>query len=117
MLRVDDAPAKSLAEAAPLVGQAIERLEDAALLTGAGRYMDDLPVAPGTLHAAILRSPHAHGELVAIDASAALALPGVAAVVTREDVRRWTQPFTVGVKQPMEHWCLAVDRVPDGCLE
>jgi 2-furoyl-CoA dehydrogenase large subunit len=108
---VDDAPAKSLAEAAPLVGQAIERLEDAALLTGAGRYMDDLPVAPGTLHAAILRSPHAHAELVAIDASAALALPGVAAVVTREDVRRWTQPFTVGVKQPMAHWCLAVDRV------
>ncbi len=94
-----------------LVGQAIERLEDAALLTGAGRYMDDLPLAPGTLHAAILRSSHAHAELVAIDATAALALPGVAAVVTREEVRRWTRPFTVGVKQPMEHWCLAVDRV------
>jgi 2-furoyl-CoA dehydrogenase large subunit len=94
-----------------LIGQAIERLEDAALLTGAGRYMDDLPLAPGTLHAAILRSPHAHAELLAIDASAALAMPGVAAVVTREEVRRWTRPFTVGVKQPMEHWCLAVDRV------
>ena len=77
-----------------LVGQAIERLEDAALLTGAGRYMDDLPLAPGTLHAAILRSSHAHAELVAIDATAALALPGVAAVVTREEVRRWTRPFT-----------------------
>jgi 2-furoyl-CoA dehydrogenase large subunit len=94
-----------------LIGQAIERLEDAALLTGAGRYMDDLPVAPGTLHAAILRSPHAHAELVAIDASEALKLAGVAAVVTREEVTRWTRPFTVGVKQPMEHWCLAVDRV------
>ncbi len=94
-----------------LIGQALERLEDAALLTGAGRYMDDLPVAAGTLHAAILRSPHAHAELAAIDAADALALPGVAAVVTREEVRRWTRPFTVGVKQPMEHWCLAVDRV------
>ncbi len=97
--------------APPLVGQAIERLEDAALLLGEGRYLDDLPLAPGTLHAAILRSPHAHAELVAIDASAALAMPGIAAVVTREEVRRWTRPFTVGVKQKMEHWCLAIDRV------
>jgi 2-furoyl-CoA dehydrogenase large subunit len=94
-----------------LIGRALERLEDAALLTGAGRFIDDLPVAPGTLHAAILRSPHAHAELVALDAAAALAMPGVAAVVTREEVKRWTRPFTVGVKQPMEHWCLAVDRV------
>ena len=97
--------------APPLVGQALERLEDAALLLGQGRYLDDLPVTPGTLHAAILRSPHPHAELVAIDASAALAMPGIAAVVTRDEVRRWTRPFTVGVKQPMEHWCLAIDRV------
>jgi 2-furoyl-CoA dehydrogenase large subunit len=94
-----------------LVGQPLERLEDAALLMGAGRFMDDLPVAPGTLHAAVLRSPHAHAELRAIDAAAALAMPGVAAVVTRDDIKRWTRPFTVGVKQPMEHWCLAIDRV------
>ena len=40
-------------------GQSIERVEDAALLTGRGRYIDDLGVPPGTLHAAILRSPHA----------------------------------------------------------
>jgi 2-furoyl-CoA dehydrogenase large subunit len=111
VLSMDDGLPKILAEDAPLVGQAIERLEDAALLSGAGRYLDDLPVAPGTVQAAILRSPHAHAEVVAIDVAAALALPGVVAVVTRDDVRRWTRPFTVGVKQPMEHWCLAVDRV------
>ncbi|HYM31161.1 MAG TPA: xanthine dehydrogenase family protein molybdopterin-binding subunit [Candidatus Cybelea sp.] len=99
------------AEAGRLIGRAIERLEDAALLSGRGRYADDLPVPPGTLHAAVLRSSHAHAELVAIDTAAALALPGVVAVLTREDVKRWTRPFTVGVKQPMEHWCLAVDRV------
>jgi 2-furoyl-CoA dehydrogenase large subunit len=93
------------------VGTALERFEDAALLTGRGRFGDDLPVAPGTLHAAVLRSPHAHAELVSIDATAALAMPGVATVVTGEDAKRWTRPFTVGVKQPMEHWCLATTRV------
>jgi 2-furoyl-CoA dehydrogenase large subunit len=97
--------------AGTLLGRAVERIEDAALLSGRGLYMDDLPVAPGILHAAILRSPHAHAELLSIDASAALAMPGVVAVVTREEVKRWTRPFTVGVKQKMEHWCLAVDRV------
>jgi 2-furoyl-CoA dehydrogenase large subunit len=97
------------------VGQAAERLEDAALLTGRGSYADDIGVKPGTLHAAILRSPHAHARLVAIDAAAALAMPGVRSVLTREDVQRWSQPFVVGLKfesgQPMQHWALAVERV------
>ena len=92
-------------------GAPIERLEDAALLTGAGRFLDDLGAPPGTLHAAFVRSPHAHARLRAIDAAAALALPGVRAVLTGEDVRRWAAPFVVGVKAPMEHWCLAVDKV------
>ncbi len=93
------------------VGQAVERLEDLALLTGRGQFADDIAVRPGTLHAAVLRSPHAHATVGAIDTRAALALPGVRAVLTAEDVRRWAQPFVVGVKQPMEHWPLAVDRV------
>jgi 2-furoyl-CoA dehydrogenase large subunit len=93
------------------LGQPLERFEDAALLTGRGRFGDDLAVAPGTLYAAILRSPHAHAALRGIDAAAALAMPGVAAVVAGEDALRWTRPFTVGVKQPMEHRCLATDRV------
>ena len=49
------------------VGQSIERVEDAALLTGRGRYIDDMPVPPGTLHAAVLRSPHPHAVIRAID--------------------------------------------------
>ena len=93
------------------LGTALERVEDAALLMGRGRYIDDLPVAPGTGHAAILRSPHAHARLVAIDAAPALALPGVHAVVTGRDARAWSTPFLVGVRQPMEHWCIALDRV------
>src|SRR5437763_12595722 len=89
----------------------IGRIEDADLLRGRGRFGDDLAVPRGTLHAAILRSPHAHAEVVAIDLAAALAMPGVACVVTGEDARRWTKPFAVALKTAMQHWCLAVDRV------
>ncbi|MFZ2007887.1 MAG: xanthine dehydrogenase family protein molybdopterin-binding subunit [Stellaceae bacterium] len=89
----------------------MKRLEDAALVTGHGRFCDDLPLRVDTLHAAILRSPHPHAEIRAIDASAALAQPGVACVVSGEDALRWTRPFTVAVKAAVEHRCLATDRV------
>lgn len=93
------------------VGQALERHEDAALLTGAGRYADDLGTHPATLHAAFLRSPHAHARIVSIDVSRALTATGVRTILTGEDARAWARPFVVGVKQPMEHWCIAVDKV------
>lgn len=93
------------------IGQPLERFEDASLLTGRGRYADDLGAKPGTLHAAVLRSPHAHADILAIDAAAALAMPGVRTVVTGADAKAWAAAFVVGVKQPMEHWCIAVDRV------
>ncbi len=96
---------------APFLGRAMPRVEDAALLTGVARYADDLPVKPGTLHAAILRSPHAHADLLGIDTAAALGVPGVAAVVTGADAKRLASAFLVGVRAPMEHWCLAIDRV------
>ena len=93
------------------LGRDLPRVEDRALLTGRGRYGDDAPVRAGTLHAAVLRSPHAHARLLAVRGDKALALPGVRAVLTGEDVRRWSKPFIVGVKQPMELWALAVDKV------
>ena len=92
-------------------GQALQRREDAALLTGAGRYADDLGTRPGTLHAAFLRSPHAHARIKSIDFSRAEAHDGVRCVLVGADVRGWARPFVVGVKQPMEHWCIAVDKV------
>jgi 2-furoyl-CoA dehydrogenase large subunit len=95
----------------PYVGRALERVEDFPLLTGRGHYADDMGVRPGTLHAAILRSPHPHATLKAVDVTQAQAVKGVRAVLTGEDVKRWSQPFVVGVKQPMEHWAMAVDRV------
>ena len=93
------------------VGRSVERLEDAALLRGQGAYADDLGTKPGTVHAAILRSPHAHALIRSVDVNPALKLPGVRAVLTPDDVRAWAQPFVVGVKAPMQHWCLAMDRV------
>lgn len=93
------------------LGQGLERLEDDALLNGRGAYADDQGTRPGTLHAAVLRSPHPHARLLGIDISRALAHPRVRAVLTGADVQAWAQPFVVGVKQPMQHWALAVDRV------
>ena len=68
------------------VGRPVERIEDATLLRGRGYYTDDLPVRAGTLHAAILRSPHAHAEIVSVDAAAARARPGVVGVLTGREV-------------------------------
>ena len=95
----------------PWLGRSLPRVEDAALLTGRGRFIDDLGVPPGTLHAAILRSPHAHAEIVAIDLGGARALPGVACVLTGPDIRELTAGLVVGVKAPIECWPIAVDRV------
>ena len=93
------------------LGRSVERVEDAALLTGRGRYLDDLGVAPGTLHAAILRSPHAHADIRSIAIDAARQAPGVAAVVTGADVTRLTASLAVGVRAPIKCWPIAVDRV------
>ena len=98
---MDQAPgaAASLrAEPADWVGRSIERVEDAALITGRGRYIDDLPVSPGTLHAAVLRSPHPHASIRSIDVSAARAAKGVAAVITAADVTALGAPLLAGVK-------------------
>jgi 2-furoyl-CoA dehydrogenase large subunit len=103
--------AKSADFALRHLGRPMERVEDAALLRGEGRFIDDLGVAPGTLHAAFLRSPIAHGRIRGIDVGRALRLPGVHAVITGADIAKFTKPFTVGVKAPMQHWALAVDRV------
>ena len=70
----------------PYIGRAMRRREDRALLIGAGRYTDDL-VFPGLLHLALLRSPHAHARIRALDTSRACSMPGVVTVVTGADVR------------------------------
>jgi 2-furoyl-CoA dehydrogenase large subunit len=93
------------------LGRPVERVEDATLLTGSGYFTDDLPVRAGTLHAAILRSPHAHAEILSIDTSKAAAHPGVVAVLTGSDIKADTDPFIIVLRQPMDQWSLATDRV------
>jgi 2-furoyl-CoA dehydrogenase large subunit len=93
------------------VGAAILRKEDPALLSGHGRYADDLAVPNGTLHAHVIRSPHAHAEIVAIDASEALSKPGVWAVLTGDEVRKLSDPFLIALKAPVHQWSLAVEKV------
>ena len=101
----------SMEPATALLGQSIEREEDNALLSGSARFLDDMPVRPDTLHAAVVRSPHPHAEILSIDTKDALNQPGIVDVLTGEDIRKWSKPFVVGVKQPMEHWCLGIERV------
>ncbi|HZR70144.1 MAG TPA: xanthine dehydrogenase family protein molybdopterin-binding subunit [Burkholderiales bacterium] len=69
------------------IGQSVTRFEDPRLLRGEGRFIHDV-VLPGQLYAVIVRSPHAHAKIVSIDAKAAAAAPGVAAVWTGEDFAR-----------------------------
>ena len=66
-------------------GQPLTRLEDPALLVGAGRFTDDLRF-DNQAHAVVLRSPHAHARILGIDTEAAAAMPGVLAVLTAADV-------------------------------
>jgi 2-furoyl-CoA dehydrogenase large subunit len=93
------------------LGKPILRKEDPALLSGRGRYADDLPIPVGTLHAHVIRSPHAHAQILRIDAAKGLALDGVWAVITGEDVRKLSDPFLAAVKTPVQQWTLAVERV------
>ena len=66
-------------------GSPVERLEDPRFLRGRGQYVNDV-TRPGLLHAVILRSPVAHGRIRGIDGAAALARPGVRAVITADQI-------------------------------
>ena len=70
---------------ARVFGRSVRRREDAGLLVGKGRFIDDIRL-PGMLEAAFVRSPHAHATIAGIDKAAALALPGVHAIFTLADL-------------------------------
>ena len=93
------------------IGEPVPRKEDPALLVGEGRFIDDLEPFPNIHHAAILRSPYAHARIKSIDLSRALALEGVAGVVTGRQIAAACKPFAVGIEtQPVFYPC-AVDKV------
>ena len=69
----------------PLLGRSINRLEDERFLRGRGRYVADL-TPPKALHGVVVRSPHAHARITAINIDAARQMPGVSAVLTGADL-------------------------------
>jgi len=73
-------------------GASVKRKEDPRYLRGEGRFVDDIKL-PGMLHAAFVRSPHAHARIAAIRTDAARRLPGVAHVFTFADLERWMKPL------------------------
>jgi carbon-monoxide dehydrogenase large subunit len=104
------------------IGASIRRKEDGRLLTGNGRYVDDWN-PPGTLHLAILRSPHAHARIRRVDITPALACPGVVAAVdgatVRErlgtvagDIRKQTERAKLDAVAPGVVRCLRMETRP-----
>jgi len=101
-----------------LIGKSVKRVEDKRFITGRGKYTDDI-ILPGQTYAAFLRSPFAHAKILEITTEAAMAMPGVIAIYTGEDLREvngvpcgWQVNFKDGttMKEP-KHPLLAVDKV------
>src|SRR3990170_6015363 len=96
------------------VGQPVARKEDATLLQGQGRYVDNITV-PGMVWAVLVRSPHAHARIKRVDVSKALAAEGVVAAFTGADLKdSWGSlpcfwPVSDDIKMP-PHLPLAVDK-------
>ncbi len=106
-----------MTEAAPtgVIGTRLLRREDPALLTGEAKYTNDLNL-PGALHLAVLRSPYANANIVSIDLSGALAVPGVVAAYSGADLESlWAGPMpcawpvTADMKNPT-HYPIAVSK-------
>ena len=79
------------------IGAPIRRKEDRRFLMGRGQFVDDVKL-PNALHAAIVRSPHAHARIVSIDTGPALEMPGVAAVLSFEDIVNTVEPRPIPVR-------------------
>src|SRR5262249_60562171 len=97
------------------IGRPAARLEDERLLRGSGRYVSDLIATSDALRVKVLRSPHAHARILAIGATVARTLPGVAMVLTADDLPGigdlpcdWVAP---GMDMVPQHPILARDRV------
>lgn len=92
------------------IGKNMLRVEDPRLLTGKGRYVDDI-VLPNMAHAAVLRSPYAHAKIQSIDTSKAERMPGVVIVMTGRDVAEVTGPLPTFSSPPVTQRCVALERV------
>jgi CO/xanthine dehydrogenase Mo-binding subunit len=92
------------------IGKEVKRREDPALLAGAAQYTNDVNLG-GMLHAAVLRSPHAHARILRIDTSAARALPGVYAVLTGREAAEILDPVPCFAAEEVVEHAIAIDKV------
>ncbi|HMB85674.1 MAG TPA: xanthine dehydrogenase family protein molybdopterin-binding subunit, partial [Methylomirabilota bacterium] len=81
------------------LGAHVKRLEDPRLLAGQGRFLDDITL-PGLLHAAFVRSTHAHAIIRAVDAEAARRVPGVVLALTGRDLEGEVAPLVPRLEAP-----------------
>ena len=96
-----------------LVGTSMARVEDQRFLTGRGKYIADLSL-PNMLHVAVLHSPYGHARIISVDTSAIEEMPGVVGILTGEEVKSMTLPFSNLLEPPydkLEDYCLAVGKV------
>lgn len=103
---------ETVAQQKRYVGQSVRRVGDRRLVTGNGRFVDDMHI-DGALDAVMVRSPHAHARIVRIDAAAALAMPGVVAVMTGDEIAQITTPQHAPEQppdRPLERYPLAVGK-------
>jgi aerobic carbon-monoxide dehydrogenase large subunit len=104
----------SAANGTPWIGQSLPRREDARLLQGKGRYLDDLSL-PEMSHLQILRSPHPHARILGIASEAARAMPGVIAVVTGDELLEHMDPVpepkNLPFIKPLPYFPLAIGSV------
>jgi len=96
------------------IGAPLLRKEDRRLLTGHGRYVDDIEI-PGALHACFVRSPHPHARISSIDLEEANKSPGVVAIYTGKELAQWTLPLRMAPPieglLPVEMTTLPIDKV------
>ena len=97
------------------VGAKVPRVEDPRLLTGRGRYVDDVQL-PRMVHAAFVRSPIAHGRIVGIRTDDALRSPGVIDILTGDDILALSRPIAVPMASELQlnvsaFHALATDKV------
>ncbi|MBX3540859.1 MAG: xanthine dehydrogenase family protein molybdopterin-binding subunit, partial [Chelatococcus sp.] len=92
------------------IGQNLKRPEDIRLVSGRGRFVDDVKL-PRMAHAAVLASPHAHARIVSINLDAARALPGVYLAVGGREFADSVGPMPTLSSPPVVQHCMAVDRV------
>ncbi len=97
-----------------MVGANVKRKEDPGLITGAGKYVDDIKL-PGMGHVAFVRSPYAHAKILSINTAAAADRAGVLAVITGDDMRGEWEPVPVAggdiALEKYSHLALSVERV------